>query len=73
MGKRWVRLTNRVREFRLDMGEMTQQELADLDGGKRQTVNSIESNKYSPSLEIAVLIARTLNAGVKDVFGGQKD
>lgn len=48
---------------------MTQQELADLVGVTRQTVNAIESNKYSPSLEVAFLIARTLNARIDDVFG----
>ncbi len=69
MGKRKVRLTNRVREHRTSAGGMTQQELADLVGVTRQTVNAIESNKYSPSLEVAFLIARTLNARIDDVFG----
>ncbi len=69
MGKRKVRLTNRVKECRADAGGMTQQQLADLVGVTRQTVNAIESNKYSPSLEVAFLIARTLNARIDEVFG----
>lgn len=48
---------------------MTQQQLADLVGVTRQTVNAIEANKYSPSLEVAFLIARTLDTGIEDVFG----
>jgi putative transcriptional regulator len=48
---------------------MTQQQLADLVGVTRQSVNAIEANKYSPSLEVAFLIARTLDAGIEDVFG----
>lgn len=69
MGKRKATLTNRVREHRAEAGGMTQQQLADLVGVTRQTVNSIEANKYSPSLEVAFLIARSLNARLEDVFG----
>jgi putative transcriptional regulator len=69
MGKRRVVLTNRLRECRAEAGGMTQQQLADLVGVTRQTVNAIEANKYSPSLEVAFLIARTLDTGIEDVFG----
>ena len=69
MGKRKVSLTNRVREGRAQAGGMTQQQLADLVGVTRQTVNAIEANKYSPSLEVAFLIARALGARLEDVFG----
>jgi putative transcriptional regulator len=69
MGKRKVVLTNRLRECRAEAGGMTQQQLADLVGVTRQTVNAIEANKYSPSLEVAFLIARTLDIGIEDVFG----
>jgi putative transcriptional regulator len=48
---------------------MTQQQLGDLVGVTRQIVNAIESNKYSPSLEVAFLIARTLGPQIDDVFG----
>ena len=69
MGKRQAVLTNRVREWRAQAGGMTQQQLADQVGVTRQTVNAIESNKYSPSLEVAFLIARALGARLEDVFG----
>lgn len=64
-----MRLTNRVRECRTSAGGMTQQQLADLVGVTRQTVNAIETNKYSPSLEVAFLIARTLSSRIEDIFG----
>jgi putative transcriptional regulator len=69
MGKRKVILTNRVRDCRTNAGGMTQQQLADLVGVTRQTINAIEANRYSPSLEVAFLIARTLNSRIEDVFG----
>lgn len=47
---------------------MTQQQLADQVGITRQTVNAIESNKYSPSLEVAFLIARVFKVGIEQVF-----
>lgn len=69
MGKRKVRLTNRVRVCRARAGGITQQQLADWVGVTRQTVNAIETNKYSPSLEVAFLIARALQTRIDDVFG----
>lgn len=69
MGKRRIVLTNRIRDYRTNAGGITQQQLADTVGVTRQTVNAIEANKYSPSLEVAFLIARALNASIEDVFG----
>lgn len=68
MGKRSGRITNRVRELRADAGGMTQQHLADLVGVTRQTVNAIEANKYSPSLEVAFKISRSLHVPLERVF-----
>lgn len=48
--------------------EMTQQELADRTGVSRQTINAIESGKYSPSLELAFQIAVILNVKLEEVF-----
>ncbi len=73
MGKRRLTLTNKVRERRAIAGGMTQQQLADLVGVTRQTVNAIEANKYSPSLEVAFLIAQSLDARLEDVFGFSAD
>lgn len=68
VGKRHGRLTNTVRQLRADHGEMSQQELADRVGVSRQTINAIEGNKYSPSLEVAFLIAVVFDGRVDDVF-----
>lgn len=67
MGKATRRLTNRLRELRQDAG-LTQQDLADAAGVTRQTIIAIEGEKYSPSLEVAFLIAESLDTGVEDVF-----
>lgn len=69
MGKRAGSLTNDIRALRFSHGEMTQQELADLVGVTRQTVNVIEGNKYSPSLEVAFRIARVFRVPLEQAFG----
>jgi len=61
-------ITNNIRRLRFDRGEMTQQGLAERVGVTRQTVNAIEANKYSPSLEIAFRIARVFAVPLEEVF-----
>lgn len=63
-----VVIQNQIRTLRFARGEMTQQELADKVGVSRQTVNAIEGGKYSPSLEVAFLIARALQKPLDEVF-----
>lgn len=67
------RVSNTIRRHRFDAGEMTQQELADKAGVTRQAIISIESGKYSPSLELAFRIAHALNARLEDVFGWEEE
>ena len=47
---------------------ITQGELADLIGVSRQTINTIESNKYVPSTVLALKIARVFNKPVEEIF-----
>ena len=68
MGKRVGQLNNSIRALRFQHSEMTQQELADRVGITRQTVNAIEANKYSPSLEVAFEIARVFKVPLEHVF-----
>jgi putative transcriptional regulator len=68
VGKRGGLITNQIRLLRGDHGEMTQQELADEVGVTRQTVNAIEGNRYSPSLEVAFRIARVFDVPLEHVF-----
>ena len=68
MGKGENHIDNDIRSLRARAGDMTQQELADRVGVTRQTVNAIEGNKYSPSLEVAFRIARILDVPLEHVF-----
>ena len=47
---------------------LTQGELAELIGVSRQTINTIESNKYVPSTVLALKIARVFGKPVEEVF-----
>jgi len=61
-------VTNHIRRMRFEKGEITQQELADLVGVTRQTINAIEGAKYIPTLELAFRISRVFGVGVEGVF-----
>jgi putative transcriptional regulator len=61
-------ISNMIRRLRFEHGEMTQQELGELIGVTRQTVNAIELGKYSPSLEVAFRIAAVFGVTIDDVF-----
>jgi putative transcriptional regulator len=52
-----VGISNTIRTLRFLHNEMTQKQLAEQIGVTRQTVMAIESNKYSPTLEVAFKIA----------------
>jgi putative transcriptional regulator len=45
-----------------------QEDLAEKLGVTRQTINAIENNKYNPTLELAMKVARLLNAPVESIF-----
>ena len=68
MGKGTQKLSNRLRELRQARGGITQQELADRVGITRQTIIAIEGNRYSPSLEVAFMIADALKVRIDEVF-----
>lgn len=61
-------ITNNIRKFRFNSGEMTQQDLAKKAGVTRQTIAAIEKGKYSPTLELAFRIADVFGARLEDVF-----
>ncbi|MBN7819395.1 helix-turn-helix transcriptional regulator [Bowmanella yangjiangensis] len=61
-------ITNQIRRLRFDHNEMTQAELAKAAGVTRQTIMSLEANKYSPSLELAFRIAGVFNQPLEAVF-----
>lgn len=58
---------NCVREIRSSLG-MTQEELAGLTGVARQSIISIEKERYLPNIETALLISKSLNVPVAELF-----
>lgn len=58
---------NKVRVYRATFG-MTQEQLGAQLGVSRQTVIAIESNKYSPSLSLALRMAALFRVKVEDLF-----
>ena len=51
---------------------ITQAELAGQVGVSRQTINTIESNKYVPSTLLALKIARVFGKSVEEIFQLEK-
>ncbi|MEA3184171.1 MAG: putative transcriptional regulator [Ilumatobacteraceae bacterium] len=60
-------MKNRVRELRSSK-RMSQGELGNVLGVSRQTINSIENERYLPSLPLALAIARCFDTSVEQIF-----
>jgi len=60
-------ITNTVYERRLTL-EITQEVLADKLSVSRQTIIAIEKGNYTPSVLLAMKIARFFKASVEDIF-----
>ena len=61
-------METKIRQFRQEKG-ITQQELADLVGVTRQTINALENARYNPSLLLAYKITKILGKNaIEDVF-----
>ena len=60
--------TNRIRKMRFEHGEMTQEELAKRVGVTRQTIISLEADRYVPSLLLAVRLARVFRIPVEELL-----
>ena len=60
-------MKNRIRELR-KANSYRQEDLAEALGVSRQTIIAIENNKYNPTLELAMKMARYLNTTVEDLF-----
>ncbi len=68
MGGKKSRITNHVKRVRLARTNMTQVDLAARIGATRQTVISIEAQKYAPSLELAFRLAHVLEERLDVLF-----
>jgi putative transcriptional regulator len=60
-------MKNRVRELRTERG-LSQGELAAAVEVSRQTINSIEKERYTPSLPLALTLARYFGSTVEEMF-----
>jgi putative transcriptional regulator len=60
-------MRNLIRELRTAQG-LSQGELATAMSVSRQTINSIEKDRYTPSLPLAISLARFFGSTVEEVF-----
>lgn len=60
-------MKNRLKELR-KTHKLTQDELANAVGVSRQTINAIENDKYNPTLELAIRLAKYLKMPVEELF-----
>lgn len=60
-------IKNRIREYRAKYG-MSQKELADKVGVRRETIGNLENGRYNPSLLLAWNISKFFNVSIEDIF-----
>ena len=60
-------MENRIKEFRQKLN-LTQEELANRVGVRRETIVFLEQGKYNPSLNLAHKVADVLKATIDELF-----
>lgn len=65
-------LENRLKEHRARLG-INQSELGKLANVSRQTISLIERGDYSPSVTLALKLARIFEVSVEDIFAYKED
>lgn len=65
-------LYNRLKEHRARIG-VNQQELGAMVGASRQTISLIERGDYSPSITLAIKIAKVFGVTIEEVFTYEED
>lgn len=65
-------LYNRLKEMRARLG-VNQAEMGQLVGTSRQTISQIERGDYSPSVTLALKIAKVCGVSVEEVFEYEED
>jgi putative transcriptional regulator len=63
-------MKNQVRALRIAK-DMAQGQLAEAMGVSRQTINSIENERYTPSLPLAMALARYFGVTIEEMFDDQ--
>jgi len=65
-------MRTRIKEFRA-RHNLTQEELADKVGVRRETIVFLEQGKYNPSLKLAHDVAKALSAKIDEIFIFEED
>ena len=65
-------LNNRLKEYRAKIN-VNQTEMGSLVGVSRQTISQIERGDYSPSVTLALKIAKVLKVRVEDIFSYEEE
>lgn len=65
-------IKNRMKEYRAKSG-MSQEELANATGVRRETISNLEKGKYNPSLVLAWNIAKQFGVNIEEVFTVEED
>lgn len=60
-------MINKIKEYRTNLG-ITQEELANRVGVRRETIVFLEQGKYNPSLKLAYDVATALGSGIEEIF-----
>lgn len=60
-------MNNCIKQLRKEAG-LRQEDMANALGVSRQTIIAIENNKYNPTLELAMKIAKLLQRPVEEIF-----
>jgi putative transcriptional regulator len=60
-------MDTKIREFRAKM-DLTQAELAEIVGVRRETIVFLEKGKYNPSLKLAHDVAKALDTTIEELF-----
>ena len=60
-------LKNRIKEVRMEKG-LSQAGLAEMVGGSRNTISSIETGQYSPTAKLALILSLALEKKFEELF-----
>lgn len=61
-------MKNSVKLKRIEIGTLTQGDLAKLVGVTRQTINLIEAHKYNPTIKVCLAISNVLGTSIEKLF-----
>lgn len=62
-----VEFTCNLKKYR-QLKNLTQEELANIVGVRRETIIRLESGKYNPSLKLAVNISKAVDTSIEKIF-----